>query len=669
MGVLLDALLHSNREKLLHFFQSVKEYEQKLGGLNTWWNKVSLIGKINSLNVPQSLLAKMLDTKEEFAELQEDLIKNLLSEQLLQQQKHNKSVAQILVDIPNRNLFERTADVGFLATDTDIIHFLSTPSHHEDQRAEIQQRLVEYASKYTVYDDILLLDTSGQVKVQLDSKHPITESREATLKEVFKGKEPYYEFCGHSDLRPHQALCSLFMAPIRSSAESSEKVLGVLCLSFKLQNEMQALFDDLDKHQRTVMALLDASGKVLVSSQPSLLGPDVSIPSSADQHILIINKQTYIVNLADTRGYQGYNGLGWRGCVLQPLSSLDKKDRGSEETESLEAEKWQGFSSTLTDIRKRAKVVTDDLDLVVLNGRIAAARSDADEFIPILEEIRNIGRQMSSIFTDSVSQLMGTAVKTHFNDLTFDAALLVDIMDRNLYERANDCRWWALTSVFSKLLNNKNLSDEERQTLTDVLAYINSLYTVYTTLYLYNSEGHIVATSNAQMGVVIGDAVNTQSNWQSTKNLASPQQYCVSKFVPSPYYQGEHTYIYNAVIRKNKNVVGGIGIVFDSTPQFRDMLDEVVGSYQGKRMAVYLDRSGKVISASTGAPWKVGAHLAVPQTIRDHAAGVKGAGIFRFDNVEYTVGYAVSKGYREYKVSDNYHNDVIAIVLEKNEAN
>ena len=666
LGLFLDALLHSNREKLLHFFQSVKEYEQKLGNLNTWWNKVSLIGKINSLNVPQSLLANMLDTKEEFAELQEDLIENLFSEQLLQQQNHNKSVAQILVDIPNRNLFERTADVGFLATDTDIIHFLSTPSNDTDQKTAIQQRLIEYASKYTVYDDILLLDTKGHVKAQLDIGHPVTKSREPILDEVLKRKEPYYEFCGHSDLRPNQALCSLFMAPIVSSVDAGEKVLGVLCLSFKLQNEMQALFKDLDKQQRTVMALLDAKGKVLVSSQPSLLGPDAIISSHADQHVLSINKQTYIVNLADTRGYQGYNGLGWRGCVLLPLASLDEKASDTKETEPLEGEKWQGFSSTLTSIRKRAKVVTDDLDLVVLNGRIAAARSDADEFIPILEEIRNIGRQMSSIFTDSVSQLMGTAVKTHFNDLTFDAALLVDIMDRNLYERANDCRWWALTSVFSKSLKSKNLSDEERQTLSDVLLYINSLYTVYTTLYLYNSEGHIVATSNAQMGVAIGDAVNTQSNWQSTKNLASPQQYCVSKFVPSPYYQNEHTYIYNAVIRCNKNIVGGIGIVFDSTPQFRDMLDEVVGSYQGERMAVYLDRSGKVISASTGAPWKVGTQLAVPQTIRDQAAGAKGAGVFSFDNVEYTVGYAVSKGYREYKVSDNYHNDVIAIVLEKN---
>ena len=85
------------------------------------------------------------------------------------------------------------------------------------------------------------------------------------------------------------------------------------------------------------------------------------------------------------------------------------------EENSDDVQRWQGFSPALSNIRHKAKIVTEDLDLVVLNGRIAAARSDADEFIPILEEIRQIGRQMQTIFTDSVSQLMNTALNTHYD--------------------------------------------------------------------------------------------------------------------------------------------------------------------------------------------------------------------------------------------------------------
>ena len=170
-------------------------------------------------------------------------------------------------------------------------------------------------------------------------------------------------------------------------------------------------------------------------------------------------------------------GLGWQGCVLLPLIANDETSAPTEEYDS--SLLWEGFSPSLKAIQRRAKIVTDDLNLVVLNGRIAAARSDADEFIPILEEIRHIGRKMQSIFSESVSQLMTTAQGTHFNDLKFDAALAIDIMDRNLYERANDCRWWALTTRFIHILRDKTGAECQQQ-LCEILKYINELYTVYT---------------------------------------------------------------------------------------------------------------------------------------------------------------------------------------------
>ena len=125
----MEALIQQNKESLFTLFQSVNQHQVNLGTLNTWWDKVALIGKINSLNVPQSLLVNMLETKAEFAELQAVLIENLLSEQLLQQHRRNAAIAQVIVDIPNRNLFERTADVGFLATDVDLTNYLSQPCH------------------------------------------------------------------------------------------------------------------------------------------------------------------------------------------------------------------------------------------------------------------------------------------------------------------------------------------------------------------------------------------------------------------------------------------------------------------------------------------------------------------------------------------------------------
>ena len=661
----MEALIQQNKESLFTLFQSVNQHQINLGSLNTWWDKVALIGKINSLNVPQSLLVNMLETKAEFAELQAVLIENLLSEQLLQQHRRNAAIAQVIVDIPNRNLFERTADVGFLATDVDLTNYLSQPSRSDYERSEIQARLQEYAAKYTVYDDILLIDVNGDVTAQLDTLNPVTDTADPIISDVLKGSEPYYELCRYSCLRPNQSLSSLFLAPIRAPEQDGGHILGVLCLSFKLEDEMAALFDDLGQNNRAILALLDNKGRVLVSNQPNLLARDTALALNGDNQMLTLDNRRYLVTRAKTRGYQGYMGLGWQGCVLLPLVPINDKSADAE-ADVVDSKRWNGFSPTLKGIQRRSKIVTDDLDLVVLNGRIAAARSDADEFIPILEEIRKIGRQMQTIFSDSVSQLMSTALSTHFNDLNFDAALAIDIMDRNLYERANDCRWWALTSKFIELIGSAHQSDDTQQTLSDILVYINDLYTVYTCIYLYDHQGNIVAASNPGFSERIGETAHEDSQWQGVKTLNSPQQYCVSEFVPSPYYNNQHTYIYNAAIQQQSTLLGGIGLVFDSTPQFQDMLNDVVAGSNGKRIAVYIERSGKVVGACQNAPWQVGDTLTLPGEVTQLENGRQGAGLYSIEGVEFTMGYAVSKGYREYKVADNYHNDIIALVAEVN---
>ena len=156
-------ILHiRNNNALAVVFPSVVKHQTNLINLNRWWDKVALVGKINSLNVPQSLLANMLDTKQEFADLQGLLIENLLAELLQQVGRKHRSMAQALIDILNRNLFERTADVGFLATDARFVNFLKA-QHNAADTQRIVQHMQEYAAKYSVYDDVILLDPQGSV--------------------------------------------------------------------------------------------------------------------------------------------------------------------------------------------------------------------------------------------------------------------------------------------------------------------------------------------------------------------------------------------------------------------------------------------------------------------------------------------------------------------------
>jgi uncharacterized protein YgfB (UPF0149 family) len=98
----------------------------------------------------------------------------------------------------------------------------------------------------------------------------------------------------------------------------------------------------------------------------------------------------------------------------------------------------------LHTISTTATTVTDDLILVVLNGQVVSAKKDAKEFMPVLDEIRNIGHQTKGVFKSSINKLYDTVVSSLLSEIQFQAFLAVDIMDRNLYERANDVRWWAL---------------------------------------------------------------------------------------------------------------------------------------------------------------------------------------------------------------------------------
>jgi len=658
----VEALLKNNKEQFLELFTTVSHYRANLFSLNTWWDKVALVGKINSLNVPQSLLGNMLETKSEFAVLQDDLIENLLAENTQQCGVKNQTIAQTLIDIPIRNLFERTADVGFLATDTDIIQFL----HDAQSGAEISEnmtaRLEQYAAKYTVYDDIMLFDCQGELRAQMAQGAPMAET-DPVLSEVLTGNHEYLEICRYSPLRPAHPISSLFLAPVRDP--ETQEIIGILCMSFRLEGEMRSLFDDLDDDSGNILALLDEKGNTLVSSDDAVLPLGKTVNVAKENQILTIDRKEYIVTVAKTRGYQNYQGLGWHGCVLLPLTHM-----GSQPTSSYDAiddvNQWQGFSSVLSNIQYRAKIVTEDLDLVVLNGRIAAARRDADEFIPILEEIRKIGRQMQSIFTDSVSQLMKTALTTHFNGMTFQAALAIDIMDRNLYERANDCRWWALTSHFQNTLSNNNATAADISVMGDILEYINSLYTVYTGIYLYDRSGKIVAVSDKSLSDQIGREAEKSSAWESAICMQNAQHFCVSAFESSDYYDSNPTYIYNAVIRKNDAAVGGIGLVFDSEPEFSQMLADVLWANESERFGLYIDRQGKVISVSGTERWKAGEHITLPAAVTNGANGTKGAGIYHLGDEAFLLAFAVSKGYREYKTTDGYENDVIAIIGEPN---
>jgi hypothetical protein len=76
-----------------------------------------------------------------------------------------------------------------------------------------------------------------------------------------------------------------------------------------------------------------------------------------------------------------------------------------------------------------------------------------------------------------------------------------------------------------------------------VLRTINSLYTVYDNLLLFDSVGHVVAVSNPDYADLVGQALNEQ--WvDECLCLSNSQCYTVSPFVGTRLYANQPTLYY-----------------------------------------------------------------------------------------------------------------------------
>ncbi|MBL4629735.1 MAG: cache domain-containing protein, partial [Paraglaciecola sp.] len=390
----VDALLSKNQNLLKSAIPLVKIYDKRLDSLNHWWGKISLIGQINSHNVSDSILEEMHHTKDKFSELQGELIQNLLKEHLQKRiaDDHNKS--QVAIDILIRNLFERTADVGFLATDDDIRTFLLKENKQPEDMLAIQSRLAEYVKKYSVYDEIIILDTNGVVQANLDTNSGITQSFDSLIVNTLTSSEEYTETFGKSDLQPNRAQSLIYSCAIKSTNEDNAQILGVLCLCFRFDDEMQSIFKHLQPSNATSnIMIIDNNGEIIASNNPQKFSLGTNLKQKKSPHLMTFKHQAYLSTTTATKGYQGFNGLSWCGQVVTSLQDafIHSEEIQRSPTESFDLLNSQLFSAQLKAIYKTSELVKDDLNLVVLNGIIAAARNNAVEFMPVLTEIKKTG--------------------------------------------------------------------------------------------------------------------------------------------------------------------------------------------------------------------------------------------------------------------------------------
>ena len=654
---------HLHADSFLPYMRDVARCEQSLRELGLMWRMVESSAKLNCPLEAQSILPIMSATQAGFNRLERELVRSLIEEKAGNVLTAIGTKARFVIDIVVRNLYERTADVGFLATDRELCAFVAGQEGEPDM---IRQRLHDYRNKYTVYNEIMLLDTQGNVLVQLDPDAPVEGSTDPLIQATLDTSQ-YVETFRATDLRPGYSQALIYSR--RMHHPDTGAVVGLLCLCFDFEREMASIFrSHRDREGRINMLLLDEDRRVIASADERWIAVGTTVPANPQglPQVFIHEGREYLVQTCQAEGYQGYPGpRGWQGQVMVPLSMAFS----APPRQTLAALNPATAAGLLTHARRfspplyEVMAATETIQRVVWNGQVITSerREGQQQLKAILDQISETGTRSNEVFSQSISDLYETVLQSRLDDAESTAQLLVDLLDRNLYERANDCRWWALTPEIRAALASPA---PDVDAVTRILDVINGLYTVYSTICVYDAQGQVIAASRHALPRFV--AANTQvdgATLRHVKALKDDQAYTVSEFAPSALGGDAPTYVYHAAIRHpedDSQVVGGIGIVFETERELLAMLQGCLAP-DTPNTAHFVDRRGRVLS-TTDAALSTGTALNLPEEALALRSGESLARVLEHEGQYVVMAIAANEGYREFKTSDGYEEDVLAVV-------
>jgi hypothetical protein len=277
----------------------------------------------------------------------------------------------------------------------------------------------------------------------------------------------------------------------------------------------------------------------------------------------------------------------------------------------------EDVSSLTTDKLRRIAGVAYETKILALNAQIEAARA-ADHgrgFTVVAENIGRVSEQVRALSEDLSGQLapkiaeldkLGRELveQVRGQRLADQARTAIELIDRNLYERSCDVRWWATdTSVYEAC---QSPGDRER---TDFachrLGVILASYTVYLDLWIADASGRVVAHGRPERyRDVLGSDVSDQEWFQSAMQTRDGEEFAVADIQRVTQLDNSPTAIYSTAVRERGETrgraVGALGIFFDWGPQAQGIVEDIglTEEERERTRCLLLDRDGRIIAAS-----------------------------------------------------------------------
>jgi len=302
--------------------------------------------------------------------------------------------------------------------------------------------------------------------------------------------------------------------------------------------------------------------------------------------------------------------------------------------------------------------ITGETKILALNALIEAARAgDAGRgFAVVAGEVKAISGRITDIAEDLKTELAGSI--SELTDLgerlvqqvrgqrLADLALnMIEIIDRNLYERSCDVRWWATDAAIVDVLEQPE-AEKARHAAARLGVILNS-YTVYLDLWIADATGRVVANGRPQRYPgVIGASVADAAWFRAAMGTRSGDDYAALDVDSAPLLGGAQVATYATAVRGGGAAagkpIGALGIFFDWQPQAAAVVKGVrLGEDERQRSrCLILDAQHRVLAASDDGG-------ALRETVTLQNSGRRD-GFYETEDGT-MVGFALTPGYETYK--------------------
>jgi Methyl-accepting chemotaxis protein (MCP) signalling domain len=334
-------------------------------------------------------------------------------------------------------------------------------------------------------------------------------------------------------------------------------------------------------------------------------------------------------------------------------AAADQPDTSLSGIASLTAE----VSQVAADKTRRIQQITGQVKILALNAMIESTRAGEQGrgFQVVAQEVRTVGQQVDEIAKElethlsqriselrsSIQTMAEQALGERLVDLSLNA---IELIDRNLYERTCDVRWWATDSAVVQCAADP--SDAAASYASERLGVILGAYTVYLDLWLCDLNGRVLANGRPDRYQVRGQSVAGQPWFQKAVKLGSGDEYVAGDPRREELMGDAQVTTYCATVRENGRTdgrtLGVLAIHFDWEPQARAIVQgvRVSAADRATTRVLLIDSNHRVIAASDGAGL-------LSDTIPLDGRG-RQCGYYR-DNAGTVIAFHATPGYETYR--------------------